>query len=512
MSLRRTVQNEKVDSLISLELNLLKDLGSEGWKMYSANPEIERWLEVYSTLQSAAAEDRGSLEQQLKEADKDVCSVWRNAFVGIFGRYRSGKSFICSALSGISQLDANQKSNSPDVPLIRTMRIFNIDDDEVGHRALMEAPGSGMPAELYGILSDAERESVFVDTHVCEMVAQESLLNMCQVGIFLVGDLTSSEQMMVTRLRQRIYQREIMLKKLVVLHNLRDVRTQEELDIVWERQVFEKFTDYVNDSFSVPLADNVTRTVRFARTAYDVLHVIVVDDNSPFGASWNLGVFALLKSWIASHCGRLARGLNPAAQLLKYAEEQVQRFAPNVRSLLLHSSEDKANHARIFRVRAKYLNGNTAQLLRWHFDELSSAVIFSSRTCSSLVPVVLLGEPGLKILRGPGNVPGYWVRVEALGAERGDVQFQILGHTLMVRCRLPFLVPPDAQLLRNMYKGPNDMLLSVGGDAYGELLLPDDACTHGRDIVAFPQADQGANFRGLIYLFFPLQASVANVF
>ena len=236
------------------------------------------------TEEEKTGEEEKSLEE--KKA-KNTC--WEGAIVAVVGLYDKGKTFVLNNLS-TSNLPSGKKVNTKGL----SFKYVNIENGT--KLILLDTAGSYSPVRVVNNLSIIEKEAT-------EMFILDLVFDISDYFIFVVNDFTSLDQRYLDKLTRSLHNSpNKSFREVIVIHNFKEVESEEILNHIWEIQVKQIYENGSVQKTVVAAMNPLTskleeKPVIWFKSDY-TRHVCLVNQDSILGLNINPWTFSLLKYWL----------------------------------------------------------------------------------------------------------------------------------------------------------------------------------------------------------------------
>lgn len=210
-----------------------------------------------------------------------------NAIVAVVGLYHSGKTFLlnklsggtlpCSSLQPTKGLSFKQTCIDTDTPL-----------------TLLDTAGSYRPVKVQSELSVAEQEAT-------ELFLLDTALDLSDYFIFVVNSWTTVDQRYLNRIETQLSNSaHRIFPEIIVVHNMKDVRDEEELRFAWTREIAGTLGQIHRTEITAihpKTGKMTTKAVAWVKTS-GRRHICLVNDYCVLGLEVNPWALGLLKCWL----------------------------------------------------------------------------------------------------------------------------------------------------------------------------------------------------------------------
>jgi len=209
--------------------------------------------------------------------------------VSVVGLYDKGKTFVLNNITN-SNLPSGKKVNT------KGLSFKHVNVDNGTNLVLLDTAGSYSPVKVVNELSVLEKEAT-------EKFMLEMVLELSDYFICVVNDFTSLDQRYLDKICRNLQNSTSKIfREVIVVHNLKEVDTQEILDHLWETQVTQiygmgsiqrtKVAAIYPDSGRLEEKHVVWFKTNYSR------HLCLCNDDSALGSQINPWAFSLLKYWL----------------------------------------------------------------------------------------------------------------------------------------------------------------------------------------------------------------------
>ena len=209
--------------------------------------------------------------------------------VSFLGLYDKGKSFVLNNLTNTS-LPSEKKVQTRGI----SFKEFQLEDET--KLILLDTIGSYSPVNVINENSVNEKEST-------EQFLLEFVFEISDYFICLMNDFTAVDQRYLDKLSKILKKyRNKSINEIIVVHNFKEVESQEILDHLWETQAPKIYGEGIFQRTKVSAINPINgkfqeKHVHWFQTNYS-RHVRLANDDSMLGNSLNPWTFSLLKHWL----------------------------------------------------------------------------------------------------------------------------------------------------------------------------------------------------------------------
>lgn len=227
----------------------------------------------------------------LKEPSETECSMdFRNneRVVSFIGLYDKGKSFVLNNLTNIN-LPSERKIQS------RGLSFKELNNEET-KLILLDTVGSYSPVHVINENSVKDRE-------LTELFLLDVVFEISDYFIFVMSDFNAVDQRYLDKLSKMLKSsKNKPFNEIIVVHNFKEVESQEILDHFWETQVTKLFGEGLFHRTKVLAINPISgksqeKHVQWFQTNHS-RHVRLANDDSMLGNSLNPWTFSLVKHWL----------------------------------------------------------------------------------------------------------------------------------------------------------------------------------------------------------------------
>ena len=237
------------------------------------------------------------------------------AIVAVVGPYHCGKTYLlnqlsrsslpCSAVQPTKGLSFKQVLIDTDTPL-----------------TLLDTAGSHRPIKTLSERSVAEQEAT-------EMFLLDIALDLSDYFLFVVKDWTTADQCYLQRIETHLANSaHRVFPEIIVVHNMKDVRSREELGFAWNREIAATLGQTQQSEVTVvhPKTGKLaTETVTWVKTA-GRRHICLVNDYCLLGKEVNPWALGLLKCWLKGIVVPVSQPQPLLAQLMSLMDQKLSEY------------------------------------------------------------------------------------------------------------------------------------------------------------------------------------------
>lgn len=276
-----------------IDINLISDLSNSGWIMefseryWSALDPTHR-EEMFRLPESDTTDLDSSLLKVETEA-KGSSGDWEGAIVAVVGLYDKGKTFVLNNITE-SNLPSGKKMTT------RGLSFKHVNMDSGTQLILLDTAGSYSPVKVVSEFSVSEKEA-------SELFILDLVFDLSDYFICVVNDFTSLDQRYLDKISRSLQNSSMKtFREVIVIHNLKEVETQDVLEYLWNTQVTQIYGSGKPQNTKVAATNPATglleeKTVTWFKTPYS-RHVCLANADSELGQELNSWVFSLLKYWL----------------------------------------------------------------------------------------------------------------------------------------------------------------------------------------------------------------------
>jgi hypothetical protein len=139
------------------------------------------------------------------------------------GLYDKGKTFLLNSL-------ANTLLESGKIYNTEGLSFKYVEKDSFRH-VLLDTQGMESPVT---VVSHSDPSSVFAAHKATELFLRDVACNLADMFIVVVNDLTYSDQLFLSQLAKTVKESEKEIRQIIVVHNFRTIKDEEEANLVWK--------------------------------------------------------------------------------------------------------------------------------------------------------------------------------------------------------------------------------------------------------------------------------------
>jgi len=225
--------------------------------------------------------------------------------VSVLGYENTGKSFMISKVMGHEVPQGKQTKT-------QGICILYPDDTKIPWTAL-DTPGTNisirtehMKTQLEKYFSEKQKLTnkelsneqklrlLYGDNILIESMLQEFVVNHSQVLLIVVGKMRRDDQRFINRLKN---QKEFANKRFIIVHNLMDCTTREDVDVVIKEDIIDTFDAQQR---AINVAGSQNQFVYLEKDKKNTEHVVLAHQDSPAGQHYNESAIAYIKNVIST--------------------------------------------------------------------------------------------------------------------------------------------------------------------------------------------------------------------
>ena len=342
-----------------VDIDLITKVATDGWevkfsKSFLDNSSVNIKRHVYGDrfntnnpitrrISSNSSDIRDSQfyqDQQPKISEKDDLStvteqqnfVWEGAIVAVVGLYDKGKTFVLNNLS-FSNLPSGKKQTT------KGLSFKYVDLDEGTKLILLDTAGSYSPVKVENNYSIAEKEAT-------EMFQLDLVFDISDYFLFVVNDFTSLDQRYLDKQNRTLQNSpNKAFREVIVIHNFKEIESQEILDHIWETQVRQIYQSGNEQQTKVAAKNPLTgkleeKQVNWFKSPY-TRHVCLVNQDSILGYNQNPWTFSLLRYWLKAVQIPLNRNFSVVDSVIHFSNNKLTSYFKQPIKLVLKDSGDE---------------------------------------------------------------------------------------------------------------------------------------------------------------------------
>lgn len=219
--------------------------------------------------------------------------------VGILGNYNRGKTTLLNLLTGKSAAFGNLV-HTEGLSAARTKKIVFLD-----------TAGENQPIVLKNLEDDKESKAVFNEKLLTSLFMQDMVLEVSDLLIVVVNQLTLEDQRFIRALEGKVKKQKVTSRKsIIVVHNLKEVDTQEDLDKLIERDITTAFgadPEFADEDlqkgagkqWTFGLFSHKTKPHFYrAKGETFLTHTVIAKQSSKVGKEWNDASMDYIKAYL----------------------------------------------------------------------------------------------------------------------------------------------------------------------------------------------------------------------
>jgi 50S ribosome-binding GTPase len=303
-------------------------------------PANQLQLQKYLLLISSASpgqSPKSTIATPKSQADsnKDKNALnWEGAIVAVVGLYDKGKTFVLNNLSS-SNLPSGKKVNTKGL----SFKYVNVDGGT--KLILLDTAGSYSPVKVQNNMSIIEREAT-------EHFILELVFDVSDYFLFVVNDFTSLDQRYLDKLTRSLQtSANKSFREVIVVHNFKEVESQDILDHIWETQVKQIYADGSTQTTLVAATNPMTgkleeKKVTWFKSPF-TRHVCIVNHDSLLGMNHNPWSFSLLRYWLKAVLVPLNREFSVVDNVINFSDSKLSVYFKEKIDLVLADTDDPLN-------------------------------------------------------------------------------------------------------------------------------------------------------------------------
>eukprot|EP01006_Ploeotia_vitrea_P043062 TRINITY_DN66689_c2_g1_i1.p1 TRINITY_DN66689_c2_g1~~TRINITY_DN66689_c2_g1_i1.p1 ORF type:complete len:585 (-),score=325.36 TRINITY_DN66689_c2_g1_i1:63-1817(-) len=309
-----------------VDIVLLGDLAKEGWKVAFSQKFYEHMKntgKMQEALMGVDGEAQGSMN-------------WNGAVIAVVGLYDKGKTFVLNQIT---------KANLPSGKKVSTKGLsfkhVSVDESDF---VLLDSAGSYSPVKVVDELSVAQKEAT-------ELFLLDLIFDLSDYFICVVNDFTSLDQRYLDKLTRSLQNSPKVFREVIVVHNLKEVTSNQVLAHVWETQVTQIYSGGQRMSTQVAAVNPSTgkleeKHVEWFKTKYS-RHICLAHEDSPVGRDVNPWSISLLRYWLKSVFVPVDRQFSVVNSVIHHANKKLSTyFKEKVRLGLYPGASERVKYIR----------------------------------------------------------------------------------------------------------------------------------------------------------------------
>lgn len=237
--------------------------------------------------------------------------------MAVVGLYDKGKTFVLNNLSS-SNLPSGKKVNT------KGLSFKYVDIDEGTKLILLDTAGSYSPVKVIDNQSIIEREAT-------EHFILELVFDVADYFLFVVNDFTSLDQRYLDKLSRSLQtSASKSFREVIVIHNFKEVESQEILDHIWETQIKDIYPEGSVQKSMVAAMNPITgrleeKMVTWFKSPF-TRHICLVNQDSILGIKLNPWTFSLLQYWLKSVLVPLNREFSVVDNVINFSNKKLSQY------------------------------------------------------------------------------------------------------------------------------------------------------------------------------------------
>lgn len=283
-----------------VDISLITDLAHDGW-------EVEFSPKFWESTDSRQRSEMLQMEQL----------DWEGAVVAVVGLYDKGKTFVLNNISG-SNLPSGKKVNT------KGLSFKHVDMDSGTKLILLDTAGSYSPVKVTSEFSVAEKEAT-------ELFLLDLVFDISDYFICVVNDFTSLDQRYLDKVSRSLQiSRKKTFREVIVLHNLKEVESEDVLQHLWCTQVTQIYGSGRIQTTQVAAENSITgeleeKPVTWFKTPYS-RHICLANADSEIGQMHNPWAFSLLKYWLKAVLIPVNRPVSVVESVLSFSNQKLSSY------------------------------------------------------------------------------------------------------------------------------------------------------------------------------------------
>lgn len=303
-------------------------IGNKNIKKFEKNENFKNKIGELLTVEEKTKD--AEEEKNFEEKKKNNC--WEGAIVAVVGLYDKGKTFVLNNLS-TSNLPSGKKVNTKGL----SFKYVNIENGT--KLILLDTAGSYSPVRVVNNLSIIEKEAT-------EMFILDLVFDISDYFIFVVNDFTSLDQRYLDKLTRSLHNSpNKSFREVIVIHNFKEVESEEILNYIWEiqvKQIYEKGSVQKTVVAALnPLTSKLEeKPVIWFKSDY-TRHVCLVNQDSILGLNINPWTFSLLKYWLKAVFIPINRKFSVVESVINSASHKLSSYFKADIDIVINDTDDE---------------------------------------------------------------------------------------------------------------------------------------------------------------------------
>lgn len=311
-----------------VDISLITDLMKQGWEVefsrrfWDSLGEDQREQLLSNSFNEGELKNVSYselIEQEPIESPKlqGGPGAWEGAVVAVVGLYDKGKTFVLNSISN-SNLPSGKRVNT------RGLSFKHTDMDSGTRLILLDTAGSYSPVKVVNEFSVAEKEAT-------ELFLLDLVFDISDYFICVVNDFTSLDQRFLDRIMRSLQNSSNKtFREVIVVHNLKEVESQQVLDYLWETQVTQIYGSGSIQRTKVAALNPKTgvlqeKEVVWFKTQYS-RHISIGNADSELGLNTNPWAFSLLKYWLKAVFVPVNRPISVVEAVMTFARVKLCNY------------------------------------------------------------------------------------------------------------------------------------------------------------------------------------------
>jgi len=306
------------------DIDLISNIASIGWPVIFSKSFLQ------STNLAAMRSVVCNQDENQDNSKKGVS--WEGAIVAVVGLYDKGKTFVLNNLSN-SNLPSGKKVNT------KGLSFKYVDVDTGTKLILLDTAGSYSPVKVEDNMSIIEREAT-------EHFVLELVFDIADYFVFVVNDFTSLDQRFLDKLSRALQSSPSKpFREVIVVHNFKEVESQEILDHIWNVQVRDIYSEGSIQSTLVAAKNPINgkleeRKVNWFKSPF-TRHVCLVNQDSELGLNQNPWAFSILRYWLKSVLVPYNREFSVVDNVINFSNKKLSQYFKMDITLTLQNTQDE---------------------------------------------------------------------------------------------------------------------------------------------------------------------------